>query len=180
LSDYELLSRSSSFSPSSEGVVQAVQMILESVRNINMSKETADKMIWVFLQNWGEYTSSMISQIDQQCSRFHRLHSAFQTTPHIVYWNFHSKTISPFFSLIPVDSVGCGGGDVGSKHQLLKERTTFFSGFSTSFIDYLCFMGNSIFGQSNVRDSTPYQTIRQLFHHPHYAVYEKIFKKIVS
>jgi hypothetical protein len=147
---------------SSEGVIQSIQMILESISNINMSQETSEKMLLIFLQNWGERTTQMIQQIDQQCSQFHITHfkDSSWKTPHIVYWNFHSKTISSLFSM---------------NKLLLKERTTFFSGFSSSFIDYLCFMG--VF---NIRDSTPYQTICHLFDHPHYDIYEKIFQKIVS
>jgi len=159
------------YTPSTEGVIQSVQMILESIQNIRMSTQTSEKMMLVFLQNWGESSSSLIRRIDQQCSQFRQIH-AVHKTPHIIYWNFHSKTVSPFSSLV------------------VKERTTFFSGFSSSFIDYLCFMGTfttvgvpsaTLAIQSHsIRDSTPYETICHFLQHSHYDVYEKIFWKIVS
>ena len=155
----------------------AVDLIIETIVNTNMTSENIEKMNIVFLQN-------KVKEM-QYSDLYTRFYGCIWNgvnmgkVPYMIFWNVGD--VKDDGGVGGVGGVG-GGGVVGSGGNTLvlpcninTPRVAVISGCSPSILNHFCFLGFS-----GVRNMTIYETLCNILMHNRYSVLEDTIHRMAG
>lgn len=125
-------------------------IILESIKNTNLSNECVEKMVLVILQNWENKKHIQYFHFNMK-----QIFMEYETIPHIIYWNLSNKLI---------EDMPCNVSD---------SRTSLVSGSNIALINHFNFMLIPC-----VRNMDPYNIVENILINDKYNIMEKVFYKL--
>ena len=134
-------------------LLRAIDVLIESIQETNMTVENIEKMVLVILYNKAKSYGNVHYDIRK---KFH----VTNKVPYIVYWNISGEDTTPL-TVLPCD-IHCS-------------RASIVTGLTLPLLNHFVFMS-----YEGVRQTNPYDCICNILMHERYSIMEKVIHKLLT